>query len=60
MIAQQGHPYLYRGARVIALESGSQIKVLYADESSPSWRTEHVDASCLEPQPLRYLGHQFP
>lgn len=60
MIAQQGHPYLYRGARVIALESGSQVKVLHADEAGPSWRTECVDASSLTPQPLRYLGNQLP
>lgn len=59
--AQQGHPYLYRGARVVALESGTLVNVLHVDEAAPHrWRTSMVLANSLKPAPLRYLGNQIP
>lgn len=61
MIAQQGHPYLYRGERVIALEAGTLVTVLHVDDSAPQrWRTSRVLARSLKPAPLRYLGNQLP
>lgn len=58
--AEQGHPYLYMGERVIALESGPLVKVLFVENATPCWETERVDANSLTPAPLRYLGNQLP
>lgn len=54
--AQQGHPYLFEEKKVVALESGTRIKVLIFNEEKP-WesRTEHVRVKYLTALPLKYL-----
>lgn len=59
--AKQGHRYSLHGQPVIALNSGSTVKVLHFDDQKP-WigRTEYVPAILLVPQPMKYHGNQIP
>lgn len=54
---EQGHPYLLRGQKVIALESGEQPEVLIVNDHKP-WRndTEFVSARELVCMPMKYLS----
>jgi len=58
-LAHQGHPYLFDGRKVIALETSQTPKVLFITTDVYSWETKLVDARYLIPQPSRYLHGQI-
>lgn len=59
--AKQGFAYLFDGRKVIALNNGKAVKILFFDEQAP-WEcsTLVVPAKYLQPHPSRYLHGQTP
>ena len=54
--AKQGRPYLLNQEKVIALESGTQVKVLHFNPECPwAMNIKRVSAELLTPLPSKYL-----
>lgn len=57
--ATQGHAYLLNGIKVLAMESGRDVRVC---EVGPLWlgRAHVVSAEALEPLPMTYFRGEVP
>lgn len=56
MHAKQGRPYLLDQEKVIALESGTKVKVLHFNAECPwTMNIKQVAAKLLTPLPSKYL-----
>lgn len=61
LIARQGHKYSYFGLAVIAMESGSRVKVRQLWPDAPWLGAEMTaDAEWLKPLPMKYHGCEVP
>ncbi|MBN9410850.1 MAG: hypothetical protein J0H69_17025 [Burkholderiales bacterium] len=58
-VAQQGHAYDYAGTKVIALESGENVRVAEIRDGWLGARLQ-ADAAHLEPLPMAYFHGQVP
>lgn len=58
-LARQGHLYEYGGARVLALTSGTSVRVAPIEDG---WLGQRYDvrAAWLTPLPMRYFHGQVP
>ena len=59
--AQQGHLYTYQEQKVLALESGTVVRILHFNVDRP-WvgHVSIVSAEKLVPQPMKYFNGQIP
>lgn len=61
--ACQGHVYLHRGKKVMALQNGIKVKVAEVVEGDEQWPLrEHYEcnANALRPLPMRYFQGDTP
>lgn len=59
--ARQGHKYSYRGVNVIALSSGSSVRVAILSPNSPWLGVQFVAmARHLTPLPMKYFHGEVP
>jgi hypothetical protein len=58
---KQGHHYSLSGSPVIALDTGTQARVMHFNPDEP-WHglVEVVDASQLVPEPMKYFRGEVP